>query len=122
MKLKYMLLQDHDCLKNKVKNMYGTAIDIGIGLDLGSTVVSKVGYSGYNNQDLIWIGRNVNKSVKISDVMKLPNNIGISKRLFDKLPNSVLYDNDGKNMWTNGSIMYDNNYERIYQTSYWWEV
>lgn len=122
MKLKYMLLQDDDCLKNKVKSMYDTTIDIGIGLDLGSTVASKVGHSGYNNQDLIWIGRNVNKSVKISDVRNLPYNIGISKRLYDKLPNSVLYDNDGKNMWSYESLMYNNNYERIYKTTYYWRV
>lgn len=117
--LKYMLLVDDNCLKNKVENMYGTTIDIGIGLDLGSTVSSKVGSNGYNNQDLIWIGKNVNKSVKISDVRNTPYNIGISKRLYDKLPNSVLYDKDGYNIWISENMKYNNNYELILKTSYY---
>jgi len=122
MKLKYMLLVDDDCLKNKVFNMYDTNIDIGIGLDLGSTVASKVGQSGYNNQDLIWIGRNVNKSVKISDIRNTPKNIGISKRLYDKLPNSVKLDKEGNDMWIVENFRYNGILEQIYKTSYYWEV
>lgn len=121
MQLKYLLLIDENSLKSKVYKRYETNIDIGIGLDIGSTTASKVGQSGYNNQDLIWIGSNVNRSVKISDDRCSNYNIGISKRLYDRLPNSVKYCKS-KDMWNCTKFNYNNNSEYIYITSYYWRL
>lgn len=121
MELKYMLLIDDDSLKSKVNSKYNTEIDIGIGLDIGSTTVSKVGLQGYNNQDLIWIGSNVNRSVKISDVRSANYNIGISERLYNRLTNNVKY-HDEKSMWISENYNYNSSNELQYKTSYYWKV
>jgi len=121
MELKYMLLVDANSLKSKVVNKYNTNIDIGIGLDIGSTTVAKVGMSNYNNQDLIWIGANVNRAVKISDVRSSGENIGISKRLYDRLTNNVKF-HENTNMWRGENYTYNGSGELQYKTSYYWTL
>lgn len=121
MKIKYLLMIDENCLKNKVFKKYDTEIDIGIGLDIGTTTAAKVGYSGTNNKDLIWIGSNVNHSVKMSDKRKTPNTIGITKRLYDNLTNETKYSN-GKNMWQKSDYIYNEVIEDVYITSYHWRL
>jgi class 3 adenylate cyclase len=121
MQIKYLMLVDENCLKNKVFNKYDTEIDIGIGLDIGTTTVAKVGYSAKNSKDLIWIGSNVNHSVKISDNRKNSNTIGITKRLYDNLTNDTKF-SKGKNMWQFSYCEYNGNQETIYITSYHWTV
>lgn len=121
MQIKYLLLVEENCLKNKVYSKYQTTIDIGVGLDLGTTAVAKVGISGGNNRDLIWIGSNVNHSVKISDQCKSYNNIGISERLYVNLTNPAKY-SDNKDMWQKSSYQYNNQIEPMYITNYHWVV
>ena len=121
MELKFMLLVDANSLKSKVARKYNTNIDIGIGLDIGSTTVAKVGMSGYNNQDLIWTGSNVNRAVKISDVRRANENIGISKRLYDRLTNSVKF-HESTNMWKGEYYTYNGSGELQYKTSYYWSL
>lgn len=123
MQVKYILLIDDSCLKNKIKNKYDTEIDIGIGLDIGTAIAAKIGQSGSNNQDLIWIGSNVNHSVKISDNRKSPNNIGITNRLYQNLTNLVKYKgNTTTNMWQKSNCNYNNAAEDIYLTSFCWDI
>lgn len=122
MKVKYMLLIDENSLKEKVLRKYDTEIDIGIGLDIGTTTVAKVGYSAKNSKDLIWIGSNVNHSVKISDNRNRPNNIAITKRLYDNLTNTAKFSTKGKNMWQQSSCRYNDKNEVIHITDYYWQV
>lgn len=121
MQTKYLLMNDEESLKIKVKNKYDTDIDIGIGLDIGTVTTAKVGISGDNNKDLIWIGSNVNRSVKISDTREYPNHIGITKRLYDNLTNNTKYSNN-KNMWQKSKFIYNGVEEEMYITSYCWSV
>lgn len=123
MEIKYMLLIDDNSLKSIIKSKYDTDIDIGIGLDIGTTTASKIGQSGSNNRDLIWIGSNVNQSVKISDDRDTPNNIGITSRLYNNLTNIAKYkDNYSINMWQRSSYTYNGNQDDVYITEYHWII
>lgn len=122
MQVKYLLLVDENCLNKKIKQKYDTEIDIGIGLDIGTTTAAKIGQSGSNNQDLIWIGSNVNHSVKISDDRKATNNIGITSRLYDNLTNNTKFHNNTTNMWQRSFYSYNNHSEVVYITAYHWTV
>ncbi|MDY0277380.1 MAG: adenylate/guanylate cyclase domain-containing protein [Acholeplasma sp.] len=123
MQTKYMLMVDENCLKNIVNRKYNTDIDFGIGLDIGTTLVAKIGQSGYNNQDLIWIGSNVNRSVKISDERDYPNNIGITDRLYSNLTNLVKYKHGSTtNMWQKSTYVYNHSQDDVYITGYCWEI
>ena len=121
MQIKYLMMIDEDSLKNKILNKYDTEIDIGIGLDIGTTTVAKVGYSAKNSKDLIWIGSNVNHSVKISDILNKPNSIGVTKRMYDNLTNITKF-SKGVNMWQESSVTYNGIRETIYITQYYWTV
>lgn len=106
-----------------------TDIDFGIGVDCGDVIATKVGIGGSDdNKDLIWIGHAVNRSTKISDQCNSPYNVGISRVVYDKLDDSLLYYNQKqqtysgeqtfrKNCWVKNVINYDNNYEEIYMSS-----
>jgi class 3 adenylate cyclase len=123
MQTRFMILSDENSLKSIIKTKYDTEIDIGIGLDIGTTTASKIGQSGLNNRDLIWIGSNVNHSVKISDDRNLPNNIGITSRLYSNLTNLVKYkESNTTNMWQKSSYSYNGNQEDVYITAYHWSV
>lgn len=121
MQVKYILISDNDSLKNKIKIKYDTDIDIGIGLDIGSVTTAKVGIQGDNNRDLIWIGSNVNRAVKISDTRKSSYNIGVSERLYNRLTNNVKYHNN-VNMWQQSNFSYNGINEMMFITSYYWTV
>lgn len=121
MQLSYVLINAEESLKTKVYSKYETQIDIGIGLDLGTTYVAKIGQRDINSKDLIWIGSNVNRSVKISDGRENPESIGITRRLYDKLPNSIKY-HRSNNMWFKLGYDYNGSQEEVWVTSYYWSI
>ena len=121
MQISFMLINAEDSLKSKVLDQYQTTIDIGIGLDFGTTYVAKIGQRDINSRDLIWIGSNVNHSVKISDERESPDNIGITRRLYDKLPDWLKYSN-GKNIWSRLGYEYNGFQEEVFVTNYHCEV
>lgn len=129
MNMKYMI-SDANSGINKWLAAY-SAIDFGIGLDDGQILCTKIGVGGdSNNQDLIWIGNAVNKSVIISDKSRSPNHIGITSRVYDNLLDNVKYvtkkDALGVeqkiNMWSQGVMTYNNKAEYYYYTSYQWSL
>jgi len=127
MKIKYMLAKNSTIVKTLEKY---SAINFGIGIDYGKVLCSKVGVSGTNNRDLVWIGNTVNKSVKIGDKLTSPNHIGISSFLYDNLLDEVKYgtstDIFGKqstqNMWTKNQFTYNGQDETYYSTHFYWKM
>lgn len=129
MMIKYLISSDDGI--NKLLSTYYSSIDFGIGIDDGKILCTKIGLArNPNNQDLIWIGRPVNKAVVISDLRNNPANIGISSYVYNNLLDWVKYgtrkDYYGKetkvNMWTQGTMKYNGNWEYYYYTNWYWEV
>ncbi len=128
MKMKYMLTQDESKVKKKLETY--SALNFGIGLDNGKTLCTKVGISGTNNRDLVWVGNPVNKSVKIGDKLQSPNHIGISSHVYNNLMDEVKFHttkdswgNEQKtDMWNSDWFTYNDKTEQYYYTSYNWSV
>lgn len=126
MKMKWMLSSSESKVKQKMEKY--SSVDFGIGIDDGNIICSKVGISGANNRDLVWIGNAVNKSVKIGD--KLHGNIGISSYVYSNLLDKVKYcteknwfGNDvQKDMWQSEYFEYNGKQQLFYFTSYYWKV
>ena len=61
-------------------------LDFGIGIDYGKILVVKAGTPrNANNNDLIWIAKEVNNAVKIGDMGKYPFNINISPIVYENI-------------------------------------
>jgi adenylate cyclase len=120
MQMKYILSIANPNVNSKL-NKY-SKIDFGIGIDNGKILCTKIGIpSVTDNKDLVWIGNAVNKSTKLGDNANAPNNIVISKVVYDNLGDNTKYCN-GKNMWINDSFEYNKKKEVCYLTNYHWEI
>lgn len=124
MQMEYALTQ----IVNEEISQY-SAIDFGIGIDYGQILTTKIGVSGENNRDLIWIGNAVNRSTVISDKCKSPNHVGISANVYANLNSDVQYhekkigaETKKINMWTKGEILYNGQKEDYYYTNYHWTI
>lgn len=128
MQIKYMLSSDESNVKKSLEKY--SSVDFGIGIDDGKIICTKVGVSGTNNRDLVWIGNAVNKSVKIGDTRKAYEHIGISSFVYANLLDEAKYHttkdiwgNEIKvDMWTIDYITYNDQIETYYKTSYQWTV
>ena len=128
MKMKHILTHDESLVKKKIEKY--SPLNFGIGLDHGGILCTKVGVSGTNNRDLVWIGNAVNKSVKIGDNLGAPSHIGISSYVYNNLLDEVKYhitkDIWGYerqiNMWEERWFVYNDENQRFYYTSYYWTV
>jgi class 3 adenylate cyclase len=128
MKMKYMLTSSDSKVKTKLEKY--SALNFGIGLDHGKILCTKVGISGTNNRDLVWVGNAVNKSVKVGDNLEAPYHIGISKFVYSNLIDEVKYhtkkdmwgDDEKVNMWDYNWFTYNGESEEFYYTSYHWGV
>ena len=126
MRMQYAITQ----IVNETLSDY-TDIDFGIGIDCGNILATKVGVGGNNdNKDLIWIGNAVNRSTKISDECKLPNCIGISSAVHDKLDDTLLYYRKtnhwglsmNEDIWSSAWLKYNEGFETMYKTSFYIEI
>lgn len=98
-----------------------TDLDFGIGIDYGKVLVTKVGMGGANqNKDLIWIGKAVNRSTKISDKCKNPFYIGISDKIYENLEQNIKYQSTVfhrlANIWSDCSLYVGDAEEKMYRT------
>ncbi|EGR0207715.1 adenylate/guanylate cyclase domain-containing protein [Vibrio vulnificus] len=125
MKMKWMLASEESVVNKKMEKY--SSINFGIGIDGGKVLCSKIGITGSNNRDLVWIGNAVNKSVKIGD--SLSGKVGISSWIYENLNRRVKYvkrknifgvDVD-KNMWEEDEFDYNKESQRYYTTTYYWE-
>ena len=128
MQMKYML-SNQDGIRKLVEKY--TTIDFGIGIHDDTIMCTKVGVVGDSNtKDLFWISNAVNKSTRLSDKAKSPNNIYISSFVYTNLTDEVKFTTkknwqgvDEKiNMWTKSWFEYDGKQEYCYYTSYHWTV
>jgi class 3 adenylate cyclase len=127
MKMKYMLAINEK-VKNKLEKY--SPINFGIGIDYDKILCTKVGISGTNNRDLVWISNAVNKAVKIGDNLEAPYHIGISSFVYNNLNDDVKYhikknqwgDDVKENMWEEVYFTYNDQTEYFYRTTYYWTV
>ena len=105
-------------LNPKFKPEY--AINIGIGIDTGETLITKVG-KGRNteNNDLVWVGKACNYASHLSS--HATNCIYVSPAVYNKLRDNNKI-SDGKNMWTSVNLTLKNGKTiTCYKTIYHWE-
>lgn len=108
MKIKYLILQ----INKEILKDTNYTIDFGIGIDTGLIFATRTGIWKYN--DILWMGNPSNYAAKYSDLGRNPNNIIISKTVYDALNNVAIYSGD-KNMWE----YYDSTHN-ILSSSYHW--
>jgi len=99
-------------------------LDYGIGIDWGEVFIVRAGISrDSNNNDLVFIGKCVNLAVAIANQAKAPENIEVSLSVYDNLEDSHKYttkNNNKVNMWTDGSVEWNNRRYDTKFTSYYW--
>lgn len=97
------------------------AINIGIGIDTGMTLITKVGKGrDLSNNDLVWVGKACNYASHMCNESE--NKIYISPTVYNKLADSNKI-GDGKNMWENINMTLKNGkIVPCYKTNYWWSV
>ena len=129
MRMNYMISNTSSGINNYLSKY--SALNFGIGLDYGHILCTKIGVGGdSNNQDLMWIGNAVNKSTVISDSRQSPFYIGISNVVYSNIEDDVKFHTKKNNfgqdikidMWTKGTIGYNEKQENYYFTNYYWAV
>lgn len=97
------------------------AINIGIGIDTGPTLITKVGKGrDVSNNDLVWVGKACNYASHMSS--HATNSINISPSVYNKLFDSNKV-SDGKNMWNSINLTLKNGKTiTCYKTTYHWSV
>jgi class 3 adenylate cyclase len=98
-------------------------LNIGCGIDVGKTLITKVGKGrDINNNDLIWIGKACNYASHLTQSAN--NTIIISKSVYDSIAAEAKYkDADTKqiNMWTVKQITLKNKTViNVYESTYTW--
>lgn len=89
LEIKHILIDEQSEVKKQINNY--TDIDFGIGITTGEILCTKVGSSGMNNRDIVWISNAINKASKMSDMAAYPYNILISKNVYMKLDDKYKY-------------------------------
>lgn len=97
------------------------AINIGIGIDTGQTLITKVGKGrDISNNDLVWVGKACNYASHMSSYAT--NCIHVSPAVYNKLFDSNKI-SDGKNMWSSINLTLKNGKTiTCYKTTYNWSV
>ena len=97
------------------------AINIGIGIDTGKTLITKVGKGrDLSNNDLVWVGKACNYASHMCNESE--NRIYISPTVYNTLATSNKM-SDGKNIWESINMKLKNDkLVSCYRTHYWWQV
>lgn len=113
LKIKWSVI---NLLNPKIK----TPLSIGVGVDYGKTMITKVGKGrDSNNSDLVWIGKACNHASHLSSFGN--NSTYISKGVYNKINDSSKYSDKGENMWTSGTITIKNEEKvPIYYSRWGW--
>jgi class 3 adenylate cyclase len=112
-------------IKELINPNLKTPLKIGCGIDIGKTLITKVGKGrDANNNDLIWIGKGCNYASHLTQDSS--NSIVISKNVYDSLHASCKYqDEETKtvNMWTLKKMKLKNGTEiNTYVSTYTWGI
>lgn len=81
-------------------NINGKEIGCGIGLDTGRILTTSIGmkHRGEDSRDLVWTGKTANVASKHTDLAEA-NEIFVTKRFYDKLPQSFKKTAEDKTIW-----------------------
>lgn len=81
-------------------NINGKEIGCGIGLDTGRILTTSIGmkHQGEDSRDLVWTGKTANVASKHTDLAEA-NEIFVTKRFYDKLPQSFKKTAEDKSIW-----------------------
>jgi len=128
MQIKYMI-DNSEAGINVLLQKY-TKLNFGIGVDHGNILCTKVGVGGEHNRDIFWIGNAVNKSTVLGDNSQSPNHVSISSYVYSNLLDwakfgtrkNYLGQDEQVDMWTRGTITYNDQTEYYYYTSWHWGV
>lgn len=89
-----------------------------VGLDTSELFVARTGIRGSN--DLVWVGRAANYAAKLCSLSAdYPSRL--TEAVYNKLPESVKYADDGRSMWEPATWT-DMNGMRIYRSTWRWRI
>ena len=89
-----------------------------VGIDTSELFVTSIGIRGSN--DLVWVGRAANYAAKLCSLSPdYPS--GLTTAVYNQLPQSVKYSNDGKSMWK-AFTWNTMNGIKIYRSNWRWEI
>ncbi|MEA4968084.1 MAG: adenylate/guanylate cyclase domain-containing protein [Bacteroidaceae bacterium] len=111
MHIKYLVSKINEEIPKSFNTQY--KLNFGVGIDTSNIFATRTGMWNYN--DIVWLGKASNYAAKYSELGKNPNNIVISKNVYDRLRDNVKNSN-GRNMWNFDVI----NGLSVYKTSYHW--
>jgi adenylate cyclase len=100
----------------------GNALDfsVGAGLDDGTIFAVRVGIRGTN--DVAWVGRCTNTSAKLSNITRSPNNVAITRAVYQRLNENRKF-SKGVHMWSDEQLHEFGGVRRaIRTTSYHWRL
>ncbi|MGJ9383887.1 adenylate/guanylate cyclase domain-containing protein [Salipaludibacillus sp. CF4.18] len=85
------------------KNVNNKEIGCGIGLDTGRVLTTSIGmkHQGEDSRDLVWAGKTANVASKHTDLAEA-NEVFVTKRFYDKLPQQLKTDTEGNPIWKKG--------------------
>lgn len=109
----------------KLEKSGGKILNFGIGIAQGDILVAKSGIPGNElHQDLIWIGWPTYHAFEYGDQAKSPQNIWISKNVYNSIKNErTMTHSDGNEMWVwNDSHSFSFGQVRVYKTNYYWNL
>ena len=111
-------------IRNLLNKYLDVKLNIGIGIDFGKILITKVGKGrDPNNNDLVWVGQACNYASHYCQ--EANNTIIISEKTYNAMNESVKYSSNTKekNMWNRKIISLKNNQDIIcYETTWHWEI
>lgn len=99
-----------------------TPIKVGMGVDFGKTMITKVGKGrDNNNNDLVWIGKACNYASHLSGYGS--NSSILTTRAYNKINKDSKYSDKGENMWSPIKLtLKDNSIIDVYESKFGWVV
>jgi class 3 adenylate cyclase len=106
-------------------------VDFGIGVDLGEVLIARAGIPrDTNNNDLIFMGKCINRAVAIGEQAHGPNHVQISKYTYENLDEDLVYVTEKDwlvgeykhNMWKNRSLGWHGEDVSLKVTNYYVEI
>lgn len=94
-------------------------LSIGCGLDDGYIYAVRVGIRGTN--DVAWVGRCTNTAAKLSNILRPPQQIALTREVYKRLPEDRRM-SKGRAMWSEEKKGEFGGTERYYRSSEWGRV
>ncbi len=115
MKIKWAIIE---ILSPKLK----TGIAVGVGIDFGTTLITKVGKGrDPNNNDLVWVGEACNYAAHLSSEGN--NTIIISERTYKKIDSNCKVSDKNQEMFKLKILTLKNNIKvNVYETNFGWVI